>query len=267
MLRVGAVSYINALPLLEPVRNLEGVSFTLDHPSKINRLLAQGALDIALISSESYLKHKSEYELLEGLGIGATKEVLSVCLYTRVKKEKLGGKQIAIPNASETSVKLLEILCRCFWDVEPEFTVFDVAMTKEDALHEFAGYLLIGDSCLMHDKSKDFERIDLARAWHKETKKPFVFAVFAARKDCYHEKEQEITSFMNTIKEGRFWEKEKLSQIVAKAQERVNIGSDDLYNYFQTIDYELTKEHYQGLALFDSLHQQLKDRHAGARSL
>ncbi len=253
MLKVGAVSYINALPLTYTLQKQNNVQLSVAHPAQVNTWLANGIIDVGLVSSASYLEHKNKYELLRGLGIGATKEVMSVCLYTRIKKEMLDGKQIAIPNTSQTSNALLKILCKNYWNVSCDFTLFDPRTTKEDALRDFAAFLLIGDSCLLHDTVKGFERIDLARAWYKETKKPFIFAVFASPKEIFYEKQSEIEACMEKMKKQRYWSHEKLPEIVQMAQNSVNISTPELMRYYQLLDYELSEGHYQGLSEFERL--------------
>ena len=247
MLTVGAVSYINALPFFCDLAPFKDTRFIFDHPVKINALLQEGAIDVGLISSSSYLQHKELYELLPGYGIGATGRVMSVCLFTKFSLQELSFKKIALPATSATSNQLLKVLCRQFWKTSPEFTTFDGSYTQrlED---ENDGFVLIGDSCLQYTPHPGFEKIDLASEWHTHTQLPFIFALFAARKERAQEKQVSIQTFMNRLQAC----KNDPNHLILAARQRVPLEEPLLRCYFQTIDYQLTKDHYRGLNLFDT---------------
>ena len=71
-LRVGRVDYINTFPLAWSLeRRAAGLDIaeTLGVPTELNALLADGALDVANVSSIAYARHADELVLLPSVCI------------------------------------------------------------------------------------------------------------------------------------------------------------------------------------------------------
>ena len=89
--RVGAGSYLNARPLYYGLSDLApGIELSLEVPSRLADLLADGQLDVALIPSVEYLRgaHRG-YEIVPGFAIAARGPVHSVKLFSRVPISKI----------------------------------------------------------------------------------------------------------------------------------------------------------------------------------
>jgi chorismate dehydratase len=150
-------------------------------PSRLNRLLADGALDVAPSSSIEYASHPDEYLVLPELVIGARGPVRSILLLSERDPRHLSGATVALPTASATSVVLLKILLRVRWDVTTRFTWFDQA-TEDPFAGGAEAALFIGDVALRQDLFRQVPvRLDLGEEWWKETALPFAFAVWQAR--------------------------------------------------------------------------------------
>lgn len=111
-LRIGKISYINAIPFYHGLGDSEALplEFYPAYPTKINEAVEKGELDLAPISSLAYLKNQKEYLLLPHLAIGSRDFSGSVLLISREKIENLNGKEIALTPQSLSSVALLKIL-------------------------------------------------------------------------------------------------------------------------------------------------------------
>ena len=86
MIRVGAVSFLNAKPLYYRLCDFApDIRLTMEVPSRLAEQLAAGDLEIALIPSIEYLRGVGlGYEILPGFSITAKGPVRSVKLFSRV---------------------------------------------------------------------------------------------------------------------------------------------------------------------------------------
>lgn len=256
MLKIGALSFINALPFFSPFVekriHFDG-HFSYGTPTQINTLLENEALDVGLISSWSFIANRERYILLTNLGIGATKSLKSVCLYIKKDIKKLDGKRIAIPHVSTTSVMLLKILCEHFWQIRPNFIEYEAGQSLSDILLQADGALIIGDECLTAQVAPDVQVIDLCEAWYSFTKKPFVFAVFATRLDSWMRLPDEVREFHQKLFSAYDYSNQNFDQIIHHAQNKTNLPKELLKDYYNHIDYYLDSAHFQGLEHFAKL--------------
>src|SRR5437667_2566452 len=103
MLRVGCVKYLNARPL---IRGWQGpVEF--DHPSALCKRLANGELDVALVSSFEFLRNPI-YRIVDDVSISSDGPVFSVVVAHRGEISQI--EEIELDPASQTAVNLLRCL-------------------------------------------------------------------------------------------------------------------------------------------------------------
>jgi chorismate dehydratase len=133
-LTIGQNRYTNALPLfyyLDYVKlKDQSISFLEEVPVALNQMLAAGQLDIALISSFSYGLYADQYYLLPELSVSASREVASILLFSKIPIEELNHKKIALTDRSATSVALLEIILREFYQYENDYDVMTSDIMK-----------------------------------------------------------------------------------------------------------------------------------------
>src|SRR5215471_14048156 len=103
MLRIGCVKYLNARPL---IRGWTG-EVDFDHPSALCQRLANGELDVALVSSFEFLRNPL-YRIVDDVSISSDGPVYSVVLAHRGELSDI--QEIEIDPASQTSVNLLRCL-------------------------------------------------------------------------------------------------------------------------------------------------------------
>jgi len=224
-LKVGAPSYINALPLIHGSEQIEAdIHWVLDHPTTINQLLYENKVDMALVSATHYLANRARYRIASNFCIGSTHEVMSVCLFLNKPIQEV--KKISIPKATHASKTLLKLLCHHHWKIHPEFV-------NDDA----DAYLLIGDECLLQIKSVSQHKahIDLATVWFEMTGYPFVFALFAAPKESTY-------SFSLPIVQ--------IPAAIDIAINKLKLPRETIEKYFSVLSYSLSQEHYKSLELF-----------------
>jgi chorismate dehydratase len=172
-LRVGAVGYLNARPLVYGLDGQSGrIAVRFDLPSRCAALLHEGSIDLGLIPSIEYLR-RPDYQMVPGVGVVSEGPVASVALYASKPVSSL--RRIALDSSSRTSVALLKVLCATWFDIEPEFVTAapDLARMMEDS----DAALLIGDPALLVDHAAlGLQKIDLGEEWTAMTSLPFVYA-------------------------------------------------------------------------------------------
>lgn len=177
-LRIGAVGYLNAQPLVYGLdRRPDRVALRFDAPSRCAMLLAEGAIDLGLIPSIEYLRGGG-YRVVPGLSIASRGPVASVALYTARPLEDV--RSIAADSSSRTSVALLRVLCADRFRIDP---AFETRPPDLDAmLQDCDAALVIGDHALFADHTAaGLRKIDLGEEWTAMTGLPFVWAFWAGR--------------------------------------------------------------------------------------
>src|SRR5262245_7158700 len=106
--RVGAVEYLNAKPLICDLDRLApDADLVLDLPSRLADQLADGRLDVALVPVIEYFRGKN-YSIVPGIAIASRGPVLSVSLFSRVPWS--GIRTVALDEGSRTSAALTQVL-------------------------------------------------------------------------------------------------------------------------------------------------------------
>lgn len=251
--RIGMINFINTAPLYEIwKRTVHRPDWLVTEavPLAINRLLGIGELDLGFISSHEYAVHPDRYLLLPDLSISASGSVGSVFLFARKELAELGGESLLLTSHSQTSVSLMKIILEEFHGVQPHY--------RSGAIHEnlaelgrYAGILAIGDEALLLSQRDDFPiRVDLSKVWWEQTGRPFVFAVWAARRDFCRREPLAIAAIhgelVRCLREGLA----DLEAISGEVAPRIPMDPEECYRYLRGIEYDLGPLKQQGLALF-----------------
>jgi chorismate dehydratase len=186
VLRLGAVGYLNARPLVYGLELAPRFAVRYDIPSTCARLLHDGAIDLGLIPSIEFLRG-GPYRIVPDLAIASRGPVASVAIYTTKPMQDV--RSIALDTSSRTSVALVSVLCARLFEIEP---VFEHCGPELHAmLDRCDAALIIGDNALLLDHQSairnpqsTIEKIDLGDAWTTMTGLPFVWAFWAGRPDA-----------------------------------------------------------------------------------
>src|SRR5262249_51807736 len=150
-MRVGRIPYINCYPVYGAVdRGVVPLAAELVDgvPTALNRQMAEGTIDVSVVSAVEYARDWERYLLLPDLAISCDGAVRSVMLFSRRPAEELGGEQVMVSRSSMTSVHLLELLFENVWKTKPVFVAGDAeASDLRDASDSPAvARLVIGDA-------------------------------------------------------------------------------------------------------------------------
>ncbi|WP_372806694.1 menaquinone biosynthetic enzyme MqnA/MqnD family protein [Pontiella sp.] len=231
--------YSNSAPLVDKLTEVDSrVRVFNDHPSSLVRDLLSGRADVALIPVVHLFAHP-ELVMLEGLGVAADGPVQSVLLKCNKKMGRI--KTVARDPASATSNALAELLLTRYFKQKIEMLDFNAEETPDAAV-------VIGDRALCAEPAPAGD-IDLAEAWQKWTNLPFVFAVWAVRKDFAFI--DEVTAIAHKAYAAGFLATEEIAERFA---EKLGGSQDFWADYLDnSIHYRLSAKDLEGLQRFRKL--------------
>jgi chorismate dehydratase len=270
--RVGRIPYVNCYPVYGAIdRGVVMLEGTLVDgvPSALNRRMADGSLDISVVSAVEYARDARRYLLLPDLAISCDGPVRSVMLFSRRPASDLDGKRVIVSRSSMTSVALLELLFENVWHARPEFIAGDAEMSDIAAFdrEQHEARLVIGDAALvLRGESRpriaemsvaDTPRAgtmpsypfsyDLGETWKAWTGLPFVFAVWVAQRTA---PVAEALGVHASLIESRNWGLKHLPALAAQACQATGVSEPVCHEYLSGLDYGLSYEHLAGLTEF-----------------
>lgn len=255
---LGKYNFINCLPFNIPLENIPQniIVSTYGTPNTINQLLNKGALNIGPMSSYEYIKDSSSYILLNDISISSQSTVGSVILFSNIKFEDLGGKNIAIAHTSSTSVKLLQLLIRTNCKTDATYTLHQYEKELTDLLKTYDAVLFIGDPALINSYNLSLNtsilQYDLAALWNKITGLPMVFGVWVAPKNWAQANKKSLEYVnQNLIQAKTSGLNQFFNLVLQKAKAETLLPEEVLIRYFkQQLNYDLTEIHKKSITHF-----------------
>ena len=256
MLTVGRISYINCYPVYGAIdRGVVPLDAEIVSgiPTALNRQMAEGTLDVSVVSAVEYARDADRYLLLPDLAISCDGPVHSVMLFSKIPAEELTGKNVVVSKSSMTSVALLELLFENVWHSKPHFTLGDAEMTDIAQFDDQStARLVIGDAALVLGNPatgapKYPYAYDLGKTWKEWTGLPFVFAVWVAQRKT---PVKEALNVHAQLIESRNWGVGHLDMLAEQAQKTTGVSLDICEMYLSGLDYGLSYHHLAGLTEF-----------------
>jgi len=251
--RLGRIAYINCYPVYRAIdRGAVTVPAELvtGTPAELNELLVAGELDVSVISAVEYARHADLLRLLPEIGITSDGPVKSVVLFSRPTVTELEGRTVLLTASSRTAVALLDLLCRDVWQVRPNMVQARAEAADLDTLARLPhdAVLVIGDAALVLEAQQAYpHRYDLGSEWKRWTGLPFVFAVWAARREADPAAVQLLHA---ALLASRAWGLAHLPALAAEAHTATGVPLADCLAYFEGLDYAFTERHQAGLVTF-----------------
>ena len=215
---MGAVSYLNTKPLIygfEKGMMKDEIELVIEYPANIATQLINNEIDIGLIPV-AVLPQLKEYYIISDFCIAADGAVASVCLFSDVPLNEI--KTILLDYQSRTSVALLKILLKEYWEISP--ALVQASEGYENTISGNIAGLVIGDRALQQ-RLKSIFIYDLSLAWQEMTGKPFVFAAWVSNK-------QMTTQFITEFNQANKLGLDNIEQVVKE-----NVYSTyDLHQYY-----------------------------------
>jgi len=201
MLKLGCVSYLNTLPLIDTLDPQEVEKITRP-PAELLELLLKGQVDAALLPIVNYFETPNLF-LIPNIAIACRGPVQSVKLYLSEEQNRpispftKGGcgdlthlKTIYLDPESRTSHALLKVLLQKKYKLD----LNQIQFTSNLSHPNIQAKLLIGDKTLTSPLPPPYQgggvggrSLDLGKEWQEWTHKPFVFAAWMTNKPQYSE--------------------------------------------------------------------------------
>jgi chorismate dehydratase len=250
--RLGAVGYLNARPLVYGLDRHARFEIRYDLPSVCAQLLHEHVIDVGLIPSIEYLRGDA-YKIVPDLAIASRGTVASVAIYTTRPMTEV--RSIAMDTSSRTSVALVRVLCHRLFRIDPAIEALGPVLP--DMLARCDAALIIGDNALFLDPAAAggtrgamqwptlIEKIDLGQAWFELTGLPFVYAFWAGRAGALTA--GDVAALQRARDEGIRRPEELARQYLREAPVLQQMGAAYLRD---NIKYHLGQEERAGLEAF-----------------
>ncbi|MGW6297029.1 menaquinone biosynthetic enzyme MqnA/MqnD family protein [Streptomyces sp. NPDC055058] len=254
--RVGHIQFLNCLPLfwgLARTGTLLDMDLRPDTPDGLNDALAAGELDIGPISLLEFLRHADDLVALPDIAVGSDGDVMSCLIVSQVPLEELDGERVALGSTSRTSVRLAQLLLAERVGVRPEYYVCPPDLRT--MMSEAKAAVVIGDTALrasLHEAPLAGLRVhDLGRMWKDWTGLPFVFAVFAARRDFLAREPELVHRVHSDLLASRDLSLAEVTKVCEQASQWEEFDASTLERYYTTaLDFTLGAEQLAGIAEF-----------------
>lgn len=256
-MRIGRIPYINCFPVYGAIdRGIVplGGELVTGVPSALNRQMAEGTLDVSVVSAVEYARDSRRYLLLPDLAISCHGPVRSVLLFSHRPASELTGRRVIVSRSSMTSVLLTELLFESVWKARPEFVPGDAEMSDvaSFAAEPHEARLVIGDAALLLQAQASGELAypyvyDLGQEWLSWTGHPFVFAVWVALRTT---PVAESLGAHASLIASRDWGLQNLDELSRQAAVQTGVPAPACREYFHGLDYGLGIEYLAGLTEF-----------------
>ncbi|MFE5729792.1 MULTISPECIES: menaquinone biosynthetic enzyme MqnA/MqnD family protein [unclassified Streptomyces] len=253
--RVGHIQFLNCLPLywgLARTGTLLDLELTKDTPEKLSERLVRGDLDIGPVTLVEFLRHADDLVALPDIAVGCDGPVMSCVIVSQRPLEELDGARVALGSTSRTSVRLAQLLLAERYGVSPDYYTCppDLGLMMQEA----EAAVLIGDAALrasLHDAPRlGLQVHDLGLMWKEWTGLPFVFAVWAVRKDYLAREPETVHEVHQAFLASRDLSLEEVAKVAEQAARWEAFDAELLERYFRTLDFRFGPEQLAGAREF-----------------
>jgi len=240
IIRIGEINYTNVWPILyyfpkEKFNNQ--LQFVSQVPTKLNNALSEGKLDIAPISSFAYAEAHQKYVLFPDLSVSSFGKVKSILLFHKKPISELVHSKIALPTTSATSVNILKIIFKKFYNGNPEY--YETPPVLKEMMLDADAALLIGDDAIKANwKNTSYHVTDLGELWAQLTGSWMTFAVWAVRKEVIQQKPEMAHRILLALQESKLAGLENIQPMILDAQAKVGGSAQFWEKYFSELNYD-----------------------------
>lgn len=252
---MGHIQFLNCLPLywgLARTGTLLDLDLSKDTPEKLSEQLIRGELDVAPVTLVEFLRAADDLVAFPDLAVGCDGPVMSCVIVSQKPLDQLDGARIALGSTSRTSVRLAQLLLAEKIGVRPEYYTCppDLGLMMQEA----DAAVLIGDAALranLHDGPRlGLEVHDLGQMWKEWTGLPFVFAVWATRRDYLEREPLMVQKVHEAFLASRDLSLEEVGKVAEQAARWETFDEPVLERYFTTLDFRFGADQLRGVTEF-----------------
>ncbi len=252
--RIGRISYMNVAPIyfgLDQQYGSDWYDILSAPPAALNHKMACGELDISPVSTAAYAEHQDDWVILPDLSISCDGPVMSVLLASRYSLKELDGKSIVISDESASAAALLKLIF-IENDVEPVISCRKID-TDSRSLPDADAVLVIGDNALNGKWLESYKYVwDLCGEWKASTGLPFVFALWAVRREFAQKHADRVATTLQILNQSKRQGCANIPAITASLQNYCRLNLETLKRYFNGLQYDLDASKLKGLQEFYS---------------
>jgi chorismate dehydratase len=217
-------------------------------------LSEKGEIIAGPLSLMDYARQDDTLELMNWC-IANHRDVKSVMLFSKKPWSELEGGTVGITDDTATSVQLLRVLLAKKYNV-------NVTMKRMHAgvndWSEFDAVLLIGDEALRRRKTgiESFTNVyDLAVEWQQWQGLPFVFAVWARRKDLPQEEKNRLDQL---LADSLAQSEKDFAKVGAPHGTRIGLSSAEVADYLGGFSYRIGEAELKAIERFRQYAEELE---------
>jgi chorismate dehydratase len=249
-LRIGAVSFLNTVPLIHGLDRDPGVVMMRDLPARLSDLLYEERIEVGLLPVVEYLRGIGG-DIVPGICIASHGPVRTVKLFSQCPIEE--ADDIAVDRGSRSSVALLRVLLAEMYGRQPDLHI--VEPRPEELFLHHRSVLVIGDRAEQVRVRDGVHVYDLGQLWHELSGLPFVFAAWVLNSDLTSERHalrrQRAIERLSAAKRAGLSCLSELSHLHAAVHGQ---RAEQLLDYWQNaIGYDLGEAELAGLRRFAEL--------------
>ena len=251
-IRLGRISYLNVAPVYHGIDNgltCPGLKLVSSPPSVLNRLMMENRLDISPVSSAAYARNSGDWLILPDLSISCFGRVMSVRLASRYPLPDLNGRPVILTQDSEAAAALIQLIFS-YHDIRPIFSTRDFKQ-PDDLPENAAAALIIGNAALSRQWDETFDHVwDLGEMWKAITGLPFVFALWAVRREFAQKFPDRVQSAMALLYRSRAEGMRHIDDIIGIASGQLDLPLATARFYYKCLHYDLGSNEMKGLEAF-----------------
>ena len=237
-------------------------------PRQLGQQAAAGEILAGLLPLVDFLRLQDTFERIGHFGIAVRRRAGSTLLFSRKPIRQLDGATIAVTEESSTTVCLLRLLLEQRYEITP--AVYDrvrvpppgagvgegIPTPKVEGRRDLAAdadaLLLIGDEALrfQHSNTSYPYELDVAFEWWLWQHLPFVFAVWAIRKDASAQDKRQIELGLAKSLGVNLTQLEFIAQDSSKT---LGLPASELETYLSSFIYRLGRSEEEGIRRFKEL--------------
>jgi len=242
---VGAVSFLNTKPLIDGLDRESGITLKLAVPAELPALLETDQADAVLVPAVDFGRNRRLWCIVSDGCIASDGQTMTVRIFSRVPPDRI--TTLHVDGDSHTSVVLAQVL---WWRLYERPLPVRQIDTRRQPLDHCQAVLLIGDKVVSgHTRQFGFE-VDLGAAWKQLTGLPFVFAIWAGKRQL-----GQLSQMLNAARDRGVGRAAELARIHGPAKGwPVELAARYLTQY---LSFTLTPRHHKGLELFLDMAEQL----------
>ncbi|MGB8956062.1 MAG: menaquinone biosynthesis protein [Tumebacillaceae bacterium] len=254
-IRIGQIKFTNALPLCHFIDNANPlIEKVPGAQNELNAWLAEGSVDMGLVSAFAYAQIADDYALLRGLSISSRGPVGSILFFSKRPLAELDGCVVALPTTSASAANLTKILL-AEMGVKPTYITREPDLPR--MMEEADAALLIADFALYWGRQEHpYLMFDLGEEWHNRTGHSMTFGVCAVPKRLIESDPDTVREIHRLFLESKRKSLANMEAIYAEAQAMLGQNAEYWKQYFSKLIYEFDENMAMGAnAYFDAAYR------------